>query len=171
MCPRTARRIRNLSYTAPCLNIPRVIFFQLCCFRKPPGQPAGSQHHSYSHRGPDSDKQSRFQNIQIQNIQRNIQARGKKNALTSAGSSDESQIVESSHVVLERRRVISQFRRVFFVVPSVDRHLRSIGDADLIQCNDLKARFETLEFDGRCLSRCPALVEPPARSIREIPQN
>lgn len=171
MCPRTARRIRNLSYTAPCLNIPRVIFFQLCCFRKPPGQPAGSQHHSYSHRGPDSDKQSRFQNIQIQNIQRNIQARGKKNALTSAGSSDESQIVESSHVVLERRRVISQFRGVFFVVPSVDRHLRSIGDADLIQCNDLKARFETLEFDGRCLSRCPALVEPPARSIREIPQN
>lgn len=70
-----------------------------------------------------------------------------KNALTSTGSSNESQIVESSHVVLECCRVISQFGGVFFIVPSVDRHLRSIRDGDWIHGDDLKARIEKLEFE------------------------
>mgnify|MGYP003329156418 CR=1 FL=1 len=79
MCPRTARRIRNLSYTEPCLNIPRVIFFQLCCFRKPPGQPAGAQHHSYSHRGTQiqiSNPGFKIARFKIYSAISNIQARG-----------------------------------------------------------------------------------------------
>lgn len=93
------------------------------------------------------------------------------NELTSARSSDESQIVESRHVVLERRRVVSQLCGVLFVVSGINRHLRSIRDCDRIQGDDLKAGLKELEFDGRCLRRCLALVEPLWRSIREIPQN
>ena len=56
---------------------------------------------------------------------------------------------------------------LFFIVPSVDGHLRSIRDGDWIQSDDLKAGL-MLEFDGRCLSRCLAPARGRSGKFRKI---